>query len=437
MTPDISGAGPRAPSKTGRHRVPRKKQSILVRTLGGGRGDVCIGLVSEMNVPDADALSIVLPAGNGNATQINILEGNVFDPQLGLGGDGGNTSHNSTIGNLIFGLGNDSPEGTSGGGLFGPIALGGATGNGNVTQINILSYNIFNPQFSINGANVSNNTTINNVAINNGNDSQTTVTRTTGLGSTFFGGAIGNGNTTQLSFFSGNIFNPQFSLFGDNAGNNLAITNVAALNGNDSETSVTSGGGFGTALFGGRPGTATRISSPAFTSNIFNPQFSLLGRNESHNSAATNHASLNGNNSDNEVGSTGGLGNNTTVGTTGNGITTQYATANSNIFNDQLRLGLGGLLPSTSSESATLTNAQVTSGDGQLDPDKLLIFANQQQSAGTGTTSYPRPLSTITSRIRDAVKRTLGLNSTTSSTTGTADPSVPDTPAQPADDSTS
>ena len=138
MTPDISGAGPRAPSKMGRHRVPRKKQSILVRTLGVGGA----------------TLSIVLPAGNGNATQINILEGNVFDPQLGLGGDGGNTSHNSTIGNLIFGLGNGSPEGTSGGALFGPIALGGATGNGNVTQINILSYNIFNPQFSINGSNV-------------------------------------------------------------------------------------------------------------------------------------------------------------------------------------------------------------------------------------------------------------------------------------------
>ena len=103
---------------------------------------------------------------------------------------------------------------------FGPIALGGATGNGNVTQINILSYNIFNPQFSINGSNVGDNTTINNVAINNGNDSQTTVTGTDGAGTTFFGGAIGNGNTTQIAFFSGNIFNPQFSLFGDNVGNN-------------------------------------------------------------------------------------------------------------------------------------------------------------------------------------------------------------------------
>ncbi len=417
--------------------MSRKKQSILVRTVGVGGAACCIGLISELNLPDAEALSIVLPAGNGNATQINILEGNVFDPQFGLGGNGGNTSHNSTIGNLIFGLGNDRLEGTSGSMMIGPIALGGATGNGNVTQINILSYNIINPQFSLNGGNLSNNTTINNVAINNGNDSQTTVTGTDGAGTTFFGGAIGNGNTTQIAFFSGNIFNPQFSLFGDNVGNNLAITNVAALNGNDSETTVTSTGGLGTTLFGGAIGNGITNQFAAFTSNIINPQFSLLGRNESHNLAATNDASLNGNISDNEVGSTGGLGNNTTVGTTGNGITTQYATANSNIFNDQLRLGLGGLLPSTSSESATLTNAQVTSGDGQLDPDKLLIFANQQQSAGTGTTSYPRPLSTITSRIRDAVKRTLGLNSTTSSTTGTSDPSVPDAPAQPTDDSTS
>ena len=229
--------------------------------MGVGGAACCIGLISELNLPDAEALSIVLPAGNGNATQINIFEGNVFDPQFGLGGNGGNTSHNSTIGNLIFGLGNDSLEGTSGSMMIGPIALGGATGNGNVTQINILSYNIINPQFSLNGGNLSNNTTISNVAIDNGNHSDTTVTSTDGTG-TFLGGAIGNGNTTQLAFFSGNIFNPQFSLFGDNQSNNLAITNIAALNGNDSNTSVTSGGFLGAALFG-MTGNGNTTSWPA------------------------------------------------------------------------------------------------------------------------------------------------------------------------------
>src|SRR5690349_15108734 len=199
MTPDTSGAGRSVLVKPrSRHRAPRKNQHLLVRTIGVGGVACCIGLLAEVNAPDADALSIILPSGNGNATQINILEGNIFDPQFGLGGDGANTSDNSTLGGLMFGLGNGQKEGTSGG-LFGTIALGGATGNGNVTQINILSYNIFNPQWSISGGNTSDNEAISNVAMGNGNDSATTADS---AGSSLFGGAIGNGNTTQLSLFS-------------------------------------------------------------------------------------------------------------------------------------------------------------------------------------------------------------------------------------------
>ena len=52
------------------------------------------------------------------------------------------------------------------------------------------------------------------------------------------GGAVGNGNTRQVSLFSGNIFNPQFSLFGDNYSNNTAISNVSMFNGNFSNNSI-------------------------------------------------------------------------------------------------------------------------------------------------------------------------------------------------------
>src|ERR1700761_8289803 len=116
MTPDIGGARQIAPRHRGRHRTPRKRQQILIRTVWVSGAAACIGLVAEINAPDAEALSLLLPSGNGNATQINILEGNVIDPQIGVGD---NTSNNSTIGGLLTGLGNKT------------IALGGATGNGN------------------------------------------------------------------------------------------------------------------------------------------------------------------------------------------------------------------------------------------------------------------------------------------------------------------
>lgn len=422
MTPDTSGAGRSVPKKSrARHRAPRTHRPILVRAIGVGGAAACIGLLAEMNAPDAEALSILLPAGGNNATQINILEGNVFDPQFGVGGNGSNTSHNSTIGALMFGLGNGQKEGTSGGSLFGPITLGGATGNGNVTQINILSYNIINPQWSIAGGNLSDNTTVSNVAVNNGNNSQTTAA-SSGSTASFLGGAIGNGNTTQLSFFSGNIFNPQFSLFGTNQSNNTAITNVAADNGDGSTTSVTSGGALGMGLFG-MTGNGNTNQLAVVTSNIFNPQFSLLGGNLSNNNANANQATGNGNSGDNGVGITGtGLGNIFAVGNTGNGNTTQNASGSGNIYNDQFNFGLGNILPSpqtpapaapapptasnASDSEKPLTNQQVTGG-GQsgLTNQQLLELQNLApgSSSQTGTVLGPRPLQTVVKKIKDAV----------------------------------
>ncbi len=424
MTPDTSGAGRSVPAKPRpRHRAPRKNQHLLVRTIGVGGVACCIGLLAEVNAPDADALSIILPSGNGNATQINILEGNIFDPQFGLGGNGSNTSHNSTIGALFFGQGNKA-AGTTNESLFGPIQLGGATGNGNVTQINILSYNIINPQASLAGGNVSKNTTISNVAVNNGNGATATSTSGTGAAG-LFGGAIGNGNTTQYAFFSGNIFNPQFSLFGSNQSNNTAILNIAGANGNNSTTNVTSGGLFGTALFG-QTGNGNTNQTVVGGANIFNPQFSLLGTNLSKNYANANQATGNGGTSGNTVGSTGGMWNFLAVGATGNGNTTQNAQGSGNIYNNQWRFGMGSLLPGlpttptptaaqdapTVQDTANATNEQVTSGTGQSGPltnAELLELQRQQagSSSSTGIVATPRPLKEVATRLKNAVDQTL------------------------------
>jgi hypothetical protein len=324
-------AGRRQRKTKGAHRKARRRQSVLARTIAAGGAAICIGAAYDMGTPSAEALSILLPGptvdGVGTTTRINILEGNIFGPQIGF--LGGSTSSNSTIGNVAMNLGNNIINSL----LSREIRLGGAAGNGNTTQINILSYNIFNPQFSL-GPNVSNNTTVNNVAMGNGNNSTTDATTAGGL-LPWFGGAAGNGNTIQYSFLSGNIFNPQWSLFGQNLSNNTAITNVAIGNGNYSATTVALGGFFGAFLFGGGNGNTMQFGF--FVSNIYNPQFSWGAGNISNNTAATNTANGNGNNSTNQV-TGGGLG--TGVGgTTGNGNSTQVSTGSGNIFNDQINVG--------------------------------------------------------------------------------------------------
>jgi hypothetical protein len=300
---------------------------------------VGIALLANVNAPGAGALSILLPTGNDSATQINILEGNIVDSQFGSGGNGGNVSSNTTVGNLMLGVGNGTTYSKSNSGLFGPIVLGGAEGSGNVTQVNILSHNIINPQFSLDGSNVSDNKAISNVAANNGNSSAAEVTSAGATGVGLFGGAIGNGNTTQISVVSGNIVNPQFSLFGDNTSTNVATTNVSMLNGNWSTTAVGSGVGLGTALIGGVTGNGNTQQFALVTSNIVNPQFSFLGKNASHNDATTNLADGNGNHSDAEVQSTAGPGSGILGGVNGNGNAVQSATSSGNIVNEQLRLG--------------------------------------------------------------------------------------------------
>jgi hypothetical protein len=310
-------------ARGGAHRTPRgverNNRSRAVRTMAVGGAAVCIGLVAEVNAPDAEALSILLPMGNGSATQINILEGNVIDPQFN---PAGNTSNNTTVGNIMLG---GTPVGSSD--VTVPIGSGGAAGYGNVTQVNILSYNIFNPQASLFGDNMATNTTVSNVSAGNGNGPAPA-----GATSGLIGSAQGSGNTTQIAVLSGNIFNPQASLFGSNTSNNTALTNISLLNGNGAATGI-----YATDAFSAINGSGNTNQSAIGAGNIANPQFSLLGSNTSGNTALTNQSFFNGNLSPTSV-QGDGLGT-FLVGLTGSGNSNQLAGAVSNIWNTQGTFG--------------------------------------------------------------------------------------------------
>ncbi|OBA99136.1 hypothetical protein A5662_15565 [Mycobacteriaceae bacterium 1482268.1] len=449
------------------HRAPCGQQSIAIRIVAAGGAVACLGLAAQIYAPDADALSILLPSFNGNATQINILEGNVFRPQFGLAGGGSNSSDNSTMSDFLFGLGGEDAS-SSDGDLFGPIVLGDATGNGNVTQINIISYNIFNPQISPFGGNSSRNLTVSNVAVGNGNGQSAAVSGSNG-GTSLIGGAAGNGNSRQISLFSSNIFNPQFSLFGDNMSNNAAITNVAGVNGNGSQTTATSPGLFGTSLFGSALGNGNTTQVASGSANIFNPQFSLLGHNTSNNRGITNLSFLNGNHSETSTTSNGFLGTSLFGGTTGNGNTNQFATFVTNIFNPQWSVVGGneshndadtndaalngndsqnqvsspdgstiavgttgnGNTNQTGYGTGNIVNDQLTLGNqavagalglpGAQNQQVLLPQQGQQATNGQTAANPPRPLSTLVKRLKEAVNQTFGGKSnTTGANTDTA-----------------
>jgi hypothetical protein len=319
MNREDSGVGPPRGSYAGAHRAPpRARKSVAVRAITVGGAALCIGFSAEMNAPDAEALSILLPMGNGSATQINILEGNVIDPQVN---PAGNTSNDTTIGNIMLG---NTPQGSSD--IVVPIGSSGAAGYGNVTQVNILSYNIINPQASLFGDNISNNTTVSNVSAGNGNGAP--ASNTSGL----IGLAQGSGNTTQIALLSGNIFNPQASLFGSNTSNNTAATNISVLNGNGVASGI-----FASDAFSAINGSGNTNQVAGASGNIANPQFSLLGSNTSGNTALVNQSWINGNGSPTAV-QDDGLGT-FLVGLTGSGNSNQGAGLVSNIWNTQGTLG--------------------------------------------------------------------------------------------------
>jgi hypothetical protein len=399
MTTD-NGVSQQQLNGTGAHRTPRKR-SALTRTIAAGGAVVCIGVVYEMTAPTVHALSIVFRSPQANGTtdevRINALHGNIFDPQLGL--LGGNASNNSTTGNGAFGTVNNplinnpivnnpilrllvslwEREIVFGSAASGPVS--------NTTQLSFGSFNIFNPQTSLFGGNVSNNTTTGNVALGNGNNTDTSVTSVPSLWTSWFGGMTGSGNTTQLALFSGNIFNPQWSLFGPNVSNNTAITNVAANNGNYSQTSVTQGGGLLGAVarffLGGMTGNGNTTQTAIGTSNITNPQVSIAGSNQSNNMAITNDAIGNGNSSQTTV---NGSGNVISTGTTGNGNTNQTAIGTSNIENTQVSIGDIGLTPRPAELSTSQSGSQLTT-TSTTPTSSSASSTDSQSSSAVGTSS--------------------------------------------------
>ncbi|MBY0289237.1 MAG: hypothetical protein K2X52_19170 [Mycobacteriaceae bacterium] len=385
--------------KAGAHRKVPTRRTALASSVAAGGAALSIGAASYLGVPTAEALSILLPGpevdGAGSATRINILEGNVFNPQFGLDGNnsstnlvigsvalnryysfidqllslqinlsgttgrvvstqvnilsdnvlnpqlslsGANMSNNVRVANVAVDNGNNTVSDVTGTGSQ------SGTGNGNTVQYSFLSGNIFNPQISLIGANISNNVTVTNVAMNNGNNS---VATTSGGLLPLLGGGAGNGNSAQFSLFSGNILNPQTSLTGANISNNVSVTNVAIGNGNGSQAISTVGNALGSFVFGGGNGNSYQYGS--FVSNISNPQWTLGGGNTSNNSATTNTADGNGNGSSNAVAG-GGLG--SVVTGTGNGNTNQAASGSGNIHNDQVNIGRGTGGPGSSSTTA-------------------------------------------------------------------------------------
>ena len=341
----------------GIHRMPRKR-SVMTRTVaaGGvaaGGAACCLGLLGDGTTPTANAFSATFVEG-GETIQLNVLEGNVIDPQFGLGG---NSSNNSTIGNIFTGHGNGNTTGINSTGT-GSGTTNTTVNNGNTIQINILSGNIFNPQLSLLGGNSSNNSTLGNLSSNNGNGNTTGVNYTaTGTGSGTTNTTVNNGNTEQIDILSGNVFNPQLSLLGGNSSNNSTIGNMSDSNGNGNITGVNStvtGSQTGSPTGSGQTTNATvsngNTKQTVFGSgNIFNPQLSLLGGNTDNNSTLGNIATRNGNaNATGVTSTTTGFGSpiGNSVGlTVDNGNSQQKTNLAGNIVNPQLSFGLGSGTP--------------------------------------------------------------------------------------------
>ena len=337
----------------GIHRMPRKP-SVMTRTVaaGGvaaGGAACCLGLLGDGTAPTANAFSTTFVEPNGTTVQLNILQGNVILPQFGLGG---NSSNISTIGNVFAGNGNGNTTSvgvTSTG--SGSQTTNVTVSNGNVVQINILSGNVFNPQLSLFGGNSSNTSTIGNLSTLNGNGNTTGVGVTsTGSGSQTTNVTVSNGNSTQIDILSGNVFNPQLSLLGGNSSTTSTIGNASIGNGNGNTTGVgvtSTGGGSQTTNVTVSNGNSTQT---VFGSgNVFNPQLSLLGGNSGTTSTLGNIAAGNGNGNTTGVTSiqTGSapLGGNSVGVTTTEGNSNQKTNLSGNIINPQLSSGLGSGTP--------------------------------------------------------------------------------------------
>ena len=126
--------------------------------------------------------------------------------------------------------------------------MGFVTGNGNVIQIEILSFNVINPQVAVNGSNTAHIGTQGNQAYDNGVGSSTVAAGSIppgfGIPGLFyiFTTKTGNGNVTHIAILSHNVFAPQVAIPGprEGSGTNTSVidtvVNDAVNNGSDSDT---------------------------------------------------------------------------------------------------------------------------------------------------------------------------------------------------------
>jgi hypothetical protein len=169
--------------------------------------------------------------GNGNIFQLEFLQGNVIAPQVAVAGN--NHQDVFTAGNGAYVVGNDSTMIAKNAGM-----LAWVDGNGNVVQIQILSNNVIAPQFVAGGTNDLRVQTVGNEVNGAGNGSATILSGVFAVSTT----KTGNGNVTQISILSNNVWAPQFALPGRNIGHITTETNSAANSGNGSNTDLTPSG---------------------------------------------------------------------------------------------------------------------------------------------------------------------------------------------------
>jgi hypothetical protein len=336
-------------------------RTVAAGSVAAGGAACCLGLLGDGTAATANAFSTTFVEPNGTTVQLNILQGNVILPQFNPGGNSSNISTigNVFAGN---GNGNTTNVGVTSTGS-GSQTTNVSVANGNVVQINILSGNVFNPQLSLFGGNSSNTSTIGNLSAGNGNGNPTNVgVLSTGSGSQTTNVTVSNGNSTQIDILSGNVFNPQLSLFGGNSSNTSTIGNASVGNGNGNPTNVgvlSTGGGSQTTNVTVSSGNSTQKNFGS--GNVFNPQLSLFGGNSGTTSTFGNISAGNGNG--NPTGVTSIVTGSAPVGGNSVGVTTTLGNSNQktnlsgNIINPQLSSGLGSGTPlSTPFSSAAGVN---------------------------------------------------------------------------------
>ena len=157
---------------------------------------------NSKSVTGGQVLGTVL-SGNGNVLQVEFLQGNIIAPQVALAGDN-NATHTSQ-GNGAFAVGNDSVMVAKNAGM-----LAFVDGNGNIVQIQILSNNVIAPQFVADGTNNLVVETDGNAVNGAGNSSKTVLTGMI----TVSNNKVGNGNVTQISILSNMVIAPQIAVPG-------------------------------------------------------------------------------------------------------------------------------------------------------------------------------------------------------------------------------